>query len=134
METENGNTPTLNPVPEAVARPPHANRNGGWFARQWKRISPGPRAWRGAAWGLLSGTFIIFLAVAYTNFAHPGPHERAQLQRLLPSGPRRRKPKRETRIKAVYFVPSPYALTIASHPSCVHLVSRCQRSLLQCGL
>jgi dienelactone hydrolase len=49
-------------------------RIGRWFVRLWKRIVPGQRAWRGAAWALLVGTALIYLILAYTVLAEPSPN------------------------------------------------------------
>ena len=35
-----------------------------WLRRAWRALTPGPRAWRGAAWGALAALSITLLAPA----------------------------------------------------------------------
>ncbi len=74
METENTRTHSTDRVNEIAHRSLLYHRIGSWFVRLWKLIVPGPRAWRGAAWGLLAGTFLIYLIVAYAALANPAPN------------------------------------------------------------
>ncbi len=74
MDDESGSGQAANQAGEKSVRTPVFKRIGHWFARLWKRVAPGPRAWRGAAWGLLAGTTLIYLAVAYAAIANPAPN------------------------------------------------------------
>jgi dienelactone hydrolase len=51
---------------------PSAPRVREQMGRAWRSIAPGRRAWRGAAGGVLAGTFLIALVAAYTMFAAGG--------------------------------------------------------------
>ena len=48
-------------------------RIGERLRRVWDRIAPGPRVWRGAAWGVLLTLASILLVTAYSLFAPAGP-------------------------------------------------------------
>jgi len=48
-------------------------RIGERLRRVWNCVAPGPRAWRGAAWGLLIALASILLVMAYSMFAPAGP-------------------------------------------------------------
>ena len=48
-------------------------RINGWLKRAWRALAPGPRAWRGAAWGALAALVIILLAAAYGMFGRAAP-------------------------------------------------------------
>jgi dienelactone hydrolase len=74
MDTVSSNAQPAEQAAEKSVRTPLHRRIGRWFVRLWKRVAPGPRAWRGAAWGLLAGTTLIFLVIAYTAIANPAPN------------------------------------------------------------
>ncbi len=48
-------------------------RIGRALKQAWGTVAPGPRAWRGAAWGALTGLFVILLTAAYGLFGQMGP-------------------------------------------------------------
>lgn len=51
---------------------PLLQRVGGRLRRWWRAVAPGPRAWRGAAWGSLGALASILLVTAYSLFAPAG--------------------------------------------------------------
>jgi len=48
-------------------------RFGGWLKRAGRAVTPGPRAWRGAAWGALVTLAIILFLTAYGLFGQAAP-------------------------------------------------------------
>jgi len=48
-------------------------RIGERLRRVWNSVAHGPRAWRGAAWGLLIALASVLLVMAYSMFAPAGP-------------------------------------------------------------
>jgi dienelactone hydrolase len=48
-------------------------RISAWWQRTRRAVTPGPRAWRGAAWGALAALTIILLATAYGMFGQADP-------------------------------------------------------------
>ena len=74
MDSESNNAQPAGQAAVESVRPSLFKRIGRWFVRLWKRVVPGPRAWRGAAWGLLSGTALIYLILSYFIVAEPVPN------------------------------------------------------------
>lgn len=46
-------------------------RIAGWFRHLWSAIVPGPRAWKGAAAGLIAGTLLVCFVYSYYGFLAP---------------------------------------------------------------
>ncbi len=61
---------TADPLGHQQRRAP---RVGQRLFRVWSSVAPGPRAWRGAAWGALMALAAILLTTAYSLFAAAGP-------------------------------------------------------------
>ncbi len=68
-ESDQPSTPSETAPPETRFR-----RFKSWCRRVGRAVSPGPRAWKGAAWGLLSTTAVVWLIVSYEFVAGPAPN------------------------------------------------------------